>query len=230
MLEGAHVPLTRAEAAALIDHTLLRPGAAREEIVRHCREAIERGFRAVCLYPAHLAVAAEILSGSRVILAGVVSFPHGASTLLGKIFESLEAWKLGASELDIVLDLSAIASGDRARIEEEVRTLMERTEECRHKFIVETGMFHRDQIEPVLKVMNQRRPAFVKTSTGVNAPGATPEAVAHLRAALDKSIGIKASGGIRTPGQVEALVAAGATVIGTSDGVEIVNQIAGRTE
>jgi deoxyribose-phosphate aldolase len=194
-------------------------------VERHCAEAVEHGFRAVCLYPAHLAAAARALEGSRVLIAGVVAFPHGASTLLGKVFEGLEAYKHGAAELDIVLDLGAIASGDRDRIEEEVRTLMARVPECRHKLIVETGMFTHDQLAPVLKILNQRRPAYVKTSTGVNARGATPEDVAFLRKALHRSIGIKAAGGIRTVAQVEALVAAGATCIGTSAGVDLMRQV-----
>jgi deoxyribose-phosphate aldolase len=216
--------MKRQEVARLIDHTLLKPGITHADVERHCREAVETGFRAICLFPAHLARAARSLEGSDVILSGVVAFPHGGSTLLGKTFEALEAFRHGASELDIVLDLSAVASGDRGRIEEEVRTLMVRVPDCRHKFIIETGLFSLDRLRPVLKVMNQRRPAFVKTSTGVGAPGATPEVVAHLRSVLHKSIGIKASGGIRTLDQVKALVAAGATCIGTSAGMEILRE------
>jgi deoxyribose-phosphate aldolase len=165
-----------------------------------------------------------VLGGSDVLLCAAVAFPHGATTLLGKTFEALEAWKLGAVELDIVLNLSAIASGDRRSIEEEVRTLMDRTRECRHKFIVETGLFTPEQLRPVLRVMNQRRPAFVKTSTGVNARGATPEDVARLRSRLHASIGIKAAGGVRTLDQVRALVEAGASRIGTSAGSDMMRQ------
>jgi deoxyribose-phosphate aldolase len=219
--------LTPSALAALIDHTLLRAGATQEETRRHCLEALEHGFRAVCLFPSHLETAAETLRGSPVILASVVSYPHGASTLLGKVFEALEAFKLGAGELDIVMNLSAIGSGQRSVIEEEVRTLMDRTRECRHKFILETGLWREAQIDPVLAVMNQRRPAFVKTSTGVNAPGATPGAVSRLRAALHPSIGVKASGGIRSLAQAEALVAAGATCLGTSAGVDLLRQATG---
>lgn len=216
--------MDRREIAARIDHTLLRPGATSAEVEAHCREALEHGFRGVCLLPVHLRRAAEILQGSAVVLCGVVSFPHGGSTLLGKTFEGLEAHRMGAAELDIVLDLSAIASGDRRKIEEEVRTLMLRVPECAHKYIVETGMFDEAALKPVLKVMNQRRPAFVKTSTGVNAGGATVEAVRHLRSVLHKSIRIKAAGGIRTLDQVEALVEAGADVVGTSSGMEILSR------
>ena len=217
--------MTREEIAAVIDHTLLRPAATRADVERHCLEAIERRFRGVCLYPAHLKAAAGILTGTGIVLSGAVAFPHGASTLLGKVFEALEASRLGATELDIVLDLAAIAEGDRSRIDEEVRTLIDRVKECRLKLIVETGIFDRERLEPVLGVMNQRRPAFVKTSTGVNARGASVEDVAFLRSALHRSIGIKAAGGIRTPEQVEALVAAGADVIGTSAGAEILDRV-----
>ncbi len=216
--------MTSAALAALIDHTLLKVGATSEETRRHCREALGNGFRAVCVYPSQLETAAEILAGSPVILASVVAFPHGASTLLGKTFEALEAWKLGAAELDVVTNLSAIASGSRDALEEEVRMIMDRTGECRHKFIVETGLFTEAQLVPVLAVMNQRRPAFVKTSTGVNAPGATREAVSRLRATLHPSIGVKASGGIRSLAQAQALVSAGASVLGTSAGLELMRQ------
>ncbi len=220
--------LDRRELAALIDHTLLKPGVPRGAVERHCREALEHGFRAVCLYPAALKSASEVLGGGPVLLSGVIAFPHGGATPLGKTFEALEAWKLGAVELDVVLNLSAIASGERGLIEEEVRTLMDRTRECRHKFIVETGLFTQDQLRPVLRVMNQRRPAFVKTSTGVNARGATPEDVTFLRSKLHRSIGIKAAGGIRTLDQVAALLEAGATRIGTSAGVELMRQLDAR--
>jgi len=218
--------LTAKELAALIDHTLLKPAATDEDLARHCREAMEHGFRAVCLFPSQLRAASAILSGSGVVLAGVVAFPHGASTLLSKVFEALEAWKLGASELDVVLNLHAIASGERAVVEEEIRTIMEKTPECRHKFIVETGLFSEEQLSPVLRILEQRRPAFVKTSTGVNAPGASPRDVALLRSRLHTSIGIKAAGGIRTLDQARDLVAAGASCIGTSAGVDLMRQAA----
>ena len=107
--------MRREKLARVIDHTLLSPGATRQEVEDHCREALEHGFRAVCLFPAHLKLASEVLQGSGVILSGVVAFPHGASTLLAQVFEGLEAHRLGATELDIVLDLSAIATGDRGR-------------------------------------------------------------------------------------------------------------------
>lgn len=216
--------MTGEEIAGRIDHTLLRAGASREEVERHCREAVDLGFRAVCVLPVHLRAAAAVLEGTRVILAGVVAFPHGGSTLLGKVFEALEAVKHGAAEVDVVLNLSAIASGDRAAVEEEVRTIMARVPDCRHKFIVETGMFDRGQLDPVLKIMNQRRPAFVKTSTGVGAPGATVEAVARLRRSLHKAVAVKASGGIRTREQAVELLHAGAACIGTSSGVAIVRE------
>lgn len=218
--------MTREELAARIDHALLRPGVTTSEVRGHCRQAVENRFRAVCLLPVHLKEAAEILSGSGVVLAGVVAFPHGGTTLLGKVFEGLEAVRMGAEELDIVLNLSAVASGARGRIEEEVRTLMARIPGCRHKFIVETGLFDQSALKPVLKIMNQRRPAFVKTSTGVNGPGATPEAIRHLRSVLHKSVRIKAAGGIRTLDQARALLEAGADVLGTSGGMALLDEAA----
>lgn len=220
--------MTGADLASRIDHTLLKAGAGALDIERHCREAIENRFRGVCVLPGHLPVAAPILEGSGVILSAAIAFPHGASTRLGKIFESLEAWKGGARELDIVIDLSAVADGDPSRVEAEVRDLMDKVPECAHKFIVETGMFDRERLLPIVAIMNQRRPAFVKTSTGVNARGASPEDVAFLREALHRSIGVKASGGIRTAEQAAALLAAGASVLGTSAGVAILREHGGR--
>jgi deoxyribose-phosphate aldolase len=216
---------TREAIASAIDHTLLRPGATTADIERHCREAVDLGFRGVCLLPVHLRTASRILDGTGVILAAAVAFPHGGSTLLGKVFEALEAVKHGAAEVDVVMNLSAIASGDRSAVEEEVRTLMARVPDCRHKFIVETGLFDASLLEPVLKIMNQRRPAFVKTSTGAGAPGATPEVVAWLRRTLHRKVAVKASGGIRTLAQAAALLQAGAVCLGTSAGVEILREI-----
>jgi deoxyribose-phosphate aldolase len=220
--------LTGADLAAKIDHTLLKPAASAVEIERHCREAIEHGFRGVVLHPAHLRRAAEVLEGSGVVLSSVIAFPHGATTLLGKIFEALEAWKLGAVELDIVLSLSAIAAGDSDALDEEIRTLMEKTSECRQKFILETGLFDDRALRRVLRLLDRRGPAFVKTSTGAGPPGATPEVVRLLRASLRRSIGVKASGGIRTLEQAEALLAAGADLIGTSAGLSILAEAARR--
>jgi deoxyribose-phosphate aldolase len=210
------------ELASRIDHTLLKVGVSQADVEQHCREAIEHGFRSVILHTIHLKTAAKVLEGSGVILGGVVSFPHGATSLLGKVFEALEAWKVGAVELDFVLNLSAIASGDRHAMAEEVRMLMEKTSECTHKFIVEVAIFSEAQMKPVFNVMNQRRPAFVKTSTGVNTRGASVEDVKLLRSELHESIEVKASGGIRTLPQARALLEAGATVLGTSSGVDLI--------
>jgi deoxyribose-phosphate aldolase len=217
--------MNRTQLAGLIDQAVLEAGLASGEVERRCREAAKAGLGAVCLHPVQVKLAAGILKGSRTKLCGVIAFPHGATTVLGKVFEALEACKHGAVELDVVLNLSAVASGERGAVEEEVRSLMDKTPDCRHKFIIETGMFRREELRPVLRIMNQRRPAFVKTSTGVNARGAIPDDVAYLRSELHPSIGIKAAGGIRSLEQVEALVAAGATRIGTSAGLDLLRQL-----
>lgn len=214
--------------ATILDHTLLGPGLTRKEIKRHCREAVQNRFKTVCLLPAALPLAAGFVRGTGVGLCSVVAFPHGGSTTLGKVFEALECWKKGAEELDIVADLSALRDGDWKKFAREIREILDKTPECRHKIILEVGLLSDRELYRAIQSLNELRPAFLKTSTGTVGPPITPEQVAAIRGLLNDDIGIKAAGGIRTLAQVEALVEAGATRIGTSAAVRIVQEFRAR--
>ncbi len=176
--------------AAMIDHTLLRPDADGGEVDNLCVEALRFGFATVCVQPVWVARAARTLAGSRVGVASVVSFPHGASVTATKVAEAARARDDGATELDVVANLAAIRAGDDAAVRDEIAA-------------VAGGA------------------AFVKTSTGFSAGGASELAVRTLREAVGPAIGVKASGGIRTRAQALAMVAAGATRIGASASVSI---------
>jgi deoxyribose-phosphate aldolase len=221
--------VTLQELVTAIDHTLLAPGLNRKEIKQHCREAVRNRFQTVCLLPSALAAATGILRGTGVGLCSVVAFPHGGSTMLGKVFEALECWKQGAAELDIVADLSALRDGDWKKFSGEIREILDKTPECRHKIIVEVGLLTDKELYRAIQVLNELKPAFLKTSTGTLGPEITPAQVEAIRGLLSGDIGIKAAGGVRTLGQVEDLLEAGASRIGTSTAIPILREFHQRT-
>jgi len=206
--------------AARIDLACLRPEATAGEVKDLCRRAREAGFAAVVLLPCHLETAAGVLEGSPVALCAAVAFPLGAATLPVKIFEAIQCEMLGARELDVVLDHSAVRARDRRRLRKEVVSIMSKTPDLLHKFILEVGTLEEADLRPALKAVARARPAFVKTGTGRHGP-ALHEQVRRLRKDLDARIRIKAAGGVRTLEEVEALVEAGADRVGTSAGFEI---------
>jgi deoxyribose-phosphate aldolase len=209
-----------ADLASRIDLACLGPAVSRTEVQETAVRAREAGFAALVLPPAHLEAAAAILEGSRTALCGVVAFPLGATSLSVKLFEALQCELLGAVEIDVVLNHAAIRSRDRKGLKKEVASIMEKTPDLTHKFILEAGILEEDELKRALKVLHKARPAFVKTGTGMHGPVETDQ-VRRLRKDLDRRIRIKAAGGVTTPAQVEALVEAGADRIGTSSGFEI---------
>ena len=210
--------------AERLDHTLLRAGMTDKDVARLCREALAHGLRGVCIPPAHLPQVVVALEGSDVLPITVVAFPLGLSTLGSKLFEALEAVRLGAAEIDVVLNVSLLKAGDYSALRREMSQVMEKTPECRHKFIIELGLLDRGELRRMCRLANELEPAFIKTSTG-SLPGAvSAEEVARLRELLRPEIRVKAAGGIRTLAQANAMVAAGADVIGTSSAVEILGE------
>jgi deoxyribose-phosphate aldolase len=208
--------------AALIDHTLLRPEADGREVDRLCVEALRFGFAAVCVQPTWVARAARTLSGSRVGVAAVVAFPHGASLTPTKVFEAARARDDGATELDVVANLAAIRAGEDRAITDEVAAVVEAARGAAVKVILETTFWSPERMMAAARAAVAGGAAFVKTSTGFTAGGATEDAVRTLRAAVGSSVGVKASGGIRTRAQALAMVAAGANRVGASSSVAIV--------
>jgi deoxyribose-phosphate aldolase len=210
--------------AALIDHTLLRPEADGREVDRLCVEALRFGFAAVCVQPIWVARAARTLSGSRVGIASVVSFPHGASLTAIKVAEAARARDDGATELDVVANLAAIRAGDDRALTDEVAAVVAAARGASVKVILETTFWSTDRMTAAARAAVAGGAAFVKTSTGFTAGGATEDAVRALRAAVGPTIGVKASGGIRTRAQALAMVAAGASRVGASSSVAIVTE------
>ena len=215
-----------ASLAAAIDHTLLKAEMRYGDAERIAAEALARGFRGVCVPPCHLGRVAAALKGSAVRPVTVVGFPLGSSTLYAKLFEALEGWRLGATELDVVINLSAIKSGDDELVRREMGEIMAKTPECGHKFIVEVGLLDDRELSRVCRIANDLKPRFLKTSTGMLAPPVSAAEVRKLRERLDPAIAVKAAGGIRTLAELEALAEAGASVFGTSSGVAILDSYA----
>ena len=211
------------ELASIIDHTRLKADTSEQDIRNLCREAVQYGFHAVCIPPYFLAEAGKALKKSSVKLCTVVGFPYGWQTKYSKQFEALEGLKNGAAELDIVMNVAAVKSGNYKDAKAELKEVMERTRECLHKVIIEISLLDEKELNKVIDMMNDLKPAFVKTSTGAYGP-ATPEEVVLLRKTLQSGIGIKAAGGIRTYETVKRMREAGAARIGTSTGVRIIEE------
>ncbi len=211
--------------AAFIDHTLLSPTAAAEEIDRLCAEAVQYGFASVCVNPYYVPRCVRNLGGSDVKVCTVVGFPLGATTVESKAFAALQAVKSGAQELDAVINLSAVKSGNWKAVEQEIQALAAVAEDAAVlKVILETCLLT-DQ-EKVLACQAAARAGadFVKTSTGFSSGGATIADVKLLRDTASQQVKIKASGGIRSYATAKAMLEAGAARIGTSSGVEIIRQ------
>ncbi len=210
--------------ARLIDHTLLKPEAGAEQIAQLCHEAREHGFATVCVNSARVPLAAELLRDSGVAVCAVVGFPLGASLPAAKAFEAQRAIAAGAAEIDMVLNIGALKDGDLATLLDDVRAVVaachERGAVC--KVILETALLTDAEKVVACVVSREAGADYVKTSTGFGGGGATVADVALMRRAVGPDLGVKASGGVRTYADVQAMVAAGATRIGASAGVAIV--------
>jgi deoxyribose-phosphate aldolase len=215
--------------AALIDHTLLKPDATRDDITKLCTEAAKFRFASVCVNPWNVAQAAELLRGSCVKVCTVVGFPLGATLPQVKIYEAEQAIKLGAQEIDMVENVGALKSGRDEVVEQDIRGVVEACHRsgaiC--KVILETTLLTNDEKFRASIAAKNAGADFVKTSTGFASGGATAEDVVLMRAAVGAGMGIKASGGIRTLDDVKKMVSAGATRIGASASVKILEQVRG---
>ncbi len=209
-----------------IDHTLLRPIATTTDIRRLCTEAIEYGMAAVCVFPSYVPMAREILKESRVKIATVIAFPFGVTYTEIKEAEMRASAARGADEMDFVINIAALKSGDDRAIEQEMQYLTSkaRTIGVRTKFIIETAYLTDDEKVRVCKVANRVKPDFMKTSTGYGPSGATVEDVRMMRSSLLPEIQIKAAGGIRSYAEALQLLQAGASRLGTSSGIKIVEE------
>ena len=213
-------------AANLIDYTLLKPDATRDQVVALCDEAAHYGFHAVMVNPVNVALAAARLRGSPVKVGTVVGFPLGAKPTLTKLAEAEAALRNGAHELDMVLNIGALKSGDRVLVQHEMRSMVRLAHGrgASLKVILENCLLN--QVEKILacSLALEAGVDFVKTSTGFADSGATAADVVIMRGVVGHKVGVKAAGGIRTAAQFMEMIDAGANRIGTSAGIEIVGE------
>lgn len=211
--------------AKAIDHTLLKPDALYEQIDALCAEAREYGFASVCVNPCHVSRCSKALEGSEVRVCTVIGFPLGAATPEAKAFETLQAIRNGASEVDMVVNIGAVKSGDWQLVSTDILAVIAAAQGAALvKVIIETCLLTDDEKEQVCKLAKRAGADFVKTSTGFSTGGATAEDVALMRRAVGPEMGVKASGGIRDYAAAKAMLDAGATRIGASAGIKIVRQ------
>jgi deoxyribose-phosphate aldolase len=215
--------------APLIDHTLLKPEATTADIAQLCREAREFGFASVCVNPYWAPFAAEQLAGTRVRVCTVIAFPLGANQTATKIAEAQLALSQGATELDVVQNIGALRSGETEVVREEIAALARIAHAAGAilKVILETALLDNEEKITACRLAVEAQADFVKTSTGFAKAGATVDDVVLMRRAVGPSMGVKASGGVRTLEALRQMVEAGATRIGTSSGVAIVSGLAG---
>jgi deoxyribose-phosphate aldolase len=211
------------EIAALIDHTLLKPQATGADIRRLCQEARQYGFATVCVNPYWVALAASELVGSSVQVAAVAGFPLGANTPGIKAAETEAVIAAGAREVDMVLNIGELCAGNLEAVQAEIAAVVAaaHAREALVKVILETALLSDDQKIAGCSISKQVEADFVKTSTGFSTHGATVHDVALMRRVVGPDMGVKASGGVRTLEDLEAMRAAGANRIGTSSGVQI---------
>ena len=204
----------------LIDHTFLSPQTTAADVKRVCAEAVEHGFYAICIPPYYVARAHVELQDTGVRLATVIGFPYGYSETLIKVAEARRSIEEGADELDIVINIAAVKSADWAYVKTEIEqmatTVRLKSKVC--KLILELSVLTDEERDRLIQICNTVRPDYVKTSSGLQG-GATVEQVRYLRATLHPEIKIKASGGIRTVAEAQALLTAGANRIGTSSSI-----------
>jgi deoxyribose-phosphate aldolase len=210
--------------AAMIDHTLLKPEATRQQIESLCQEAIEYKFASVCVNPTWVSTAKELLQGSDVMVCTVIGFPLGATTSETKAFETKNAIDHGADEVDMVINIGALKDHNDELVEKDIRAVVEAAKGKAHtKVIIETSLLNKEEKIRACELSVKAGADFVKTSTGFSTGGATAEDIALMRQTVGPDLGVKASGGVRSTEDVQKMIEAGATRIGASSSIAIVN-------
>ena len=219
--------IPRKELAKMIDSTDVRATATRNEIETLCREAISYGFGCVCVNPVYVKFVAGLLEGSSVRLCSTVGFPFGTSLPDTKALEAIKAIEDGADELDMVVNLSALKSGDYESVKQDIKAVVDvkgLSKEIIVKVIIETAQLTASERLIACRLSKEAGADFVKTSTGFFGGGATVEDVTLMRQAVGNDMGVKAAGGIRTYTEAAAMIKAGANRIGTSSAVAIIKE------
>ncbi|NTU32438.1 deoxyribose-phosphate aldolase [Brevibacillus sp. HB1.1] len=205
-----------------IDHTLLKPDATQEMIDKLCQEAREHDFMSVCVNPYWVKRSAELLAGSDVKVCTVIGFPLGASTIESKAAETRDAIANGATEVDMVLNVGALKSGDLETVKKDIVAVKQAAGDILLKVILETCLLTEEEKVVACKLSVEAGADYVKTSTGFSTGGATVEDIALMRKTVGPNVGVKASGGVRDGEAAVAMIEAGASRVGTSSGVSIV--------
>ncbi len=225
-VNAADVP---ADIAGYIDHTLLKPDATPAEIEKLCQEARQYHFAAVCVNPPFVRQCAELLRGSGVQVATVVGFPLGAHTTSTKVFETEQALVDGATEIDMVINVGALKAREDDLVRDDIRAVVQAAHRAGAlvKVIIEAALLTDEEKVRASRLSKEAGADFVKTSTGFGPGGATAHDVALMRQTVGPDMGIKAAGGVKNLEQAQAMIAAGATRIGASAGVRIVQEARG---
>lgn len=232
--DQAMIKLPPQQLAKMIDHTFLRPYGTAKDIEQLCQEALQYGFAMVAINPAEIERCARLLAGSQVRVGAAIGFPLGQSTASVKAFETRDAIQRGAGEIDMVINIRALQSGDLALVRHEIADLVRACKPAAGaavicKVILETCYLTDEQKELVCQVALEEGADFVKTSTGFGPAGATAADVRLMRRVVGPNMGVKASGGIRSLDAALEMVEAGATRIGTSAGVSILRELSERS-
>ena len=211
--------------AKLIDHTLLKADAKKEDIIKLCKEAKDYGFKTVCIQPSYVSLAKEELKDSDVEICTVIGFPLGQNTTSVKVFEAIDAINNGADEIDMVINISKLKDHDNEYVTNEIKAIKKAINNHVLKVIIETCLLTDEEKERACKCVIDAKAEFVKTSTGFSIHGATVEEVKVLKDCVKDKALVKAAGGVRSKDDLIKMVEAGASRIGTSSGTKLVDSI-----
>ena len=219
--------ITKKNVAGMIDHTMLKQDASEEKITKLCTEAKEHEFASVCVNPCYVSQCSRLLKDTPVHVCTVIGFPLGATSSASKAFEARVAIADGADEVDMVVNVGKIKSGDWDFVTRDIQAVVDAVAPTKTllKVIIETCLLTDDEKVKVCQIAKKCGADFVKTSTGFSTGGATPEDVALMRKTVGETMGVKASGGIRTAKDAIACIEAGATRLGVSAGIAIIEGI-----
>lgn len=206
-----------------IDHTLLKQDATKSEIIALCTEAKDNDFASVCVNPTWVNLASQELKGTGVDVCTVIGFPLGANSSKVKAFETKVAIEDGATEIDMVINVGELKDGNYDAVYEDIKAVVDAANGTLVKVIIETCLLTDEQKVKACELSVKAGANFVKTSTGFSTGGATKEDIALMRKTVGEGLGVKASGGVRTPEDFENMIKAGATRIGTSSGIKLIN-------
>ncbi|MCF0109423.1 MAG: deoxyribose-phosphate aldolase [Erysipelotrichaceae bacterium] len=205
-----------------IDHTLLKPASTKEQLVKLCAEAKEHDFRTVCVNPCWIPLCKKELAGTDVGVCTVIGFPLGAMSTTAKAYEAADAVKAGADEVDMVINIGMLKDHEDEYVINDIAEVKKAIGDTTLKVIIETCLLNEEEKVRACGLIEKAGAQFVKTSTGFSTGGATLEDVILLKKTVGDRLEVKAAGGVRTPADLDAMIEAGATRIGTSSGISLI--------